>query len=408
MSAKLAVFNLPPDVREREIEDLFSKYGCIERTAVRGTRDGTTMAFVEFAREGEADAAISDRHGYNFEGQRLRVEKSAPSKGKGDFKGHKGGHYDDYKGHGKGHFDKGHGHGKGRFDSRGRNDSRSRRSFDSYKGGSKGFGKSSKGSYDRFYSPGKGGKYGSYGGKDSGYKGHHDSFKGHSYGKDRYHDSYSSSKGRYDSYGKGGYMSSFKGKGKKSGKPGAANFDNLYKVKVLGIPESSSWQDLKDFFRNGDSSVFILRTDIKGRDVSGGEVYGQGGFEKQDEAERICDACDGKEFKARNGDQTQVRVELDRNSGPGILDVSDRGNPGYHSDRQHPSMGGGDSHRGGGPESHHRDRDNNQVGVPHRGRSRSRSRSRSRDRYESGQGHMDVRGDGSVRRSGSSSVRDRD
>ena len=49
MSNKLAIFNLPNDVREREVDDLFTKYGRIDRVSIRNTRSGDVMAFVEFA-----------------------------------------------------------------------------------------------------------------------------------------------------------------------------------------------------------------------------------------------------------------------------------------------------------------------------------------------------------------------
>ena len=61
MSGKLAVFNLPGDCREQEVEDLFDKFGKMTRCSVRQTRAGDTMAFVEFDDDRDAADAIKDR-----------------------------------------------------------------------------------------------------------------------------------------------------------------------------------------------------------------------------------------------------------------------------------------------------------------------------------------------------------
>lgn len=46
-SAKIYVGNLPQDVKEREIEGIFSKYGKIRYCDIKGGR-GPLYAFVEF------------------------------------------------------------------------------------------------------------------------------------------------------------------------------------------------------------------------------------------------------------------------------------------------------------------------------------------------------------------------
>ncbi|EFO83613.1 hypothetical protein CRE_02981 [Caenorhabditis remanei] len=69
------VGNLPPDVREKEVEDLFHKYGDIRNVEVK-TRHGEThsFAFVQFDSHRDAKEAVRSRDGYDFDGKRLRVE----------------------------------------------------------------------------------------------------------------------------------------------------------------------------------------------------------------------------------------------------------------------------------------------------------------------------------------------
>ncbi|CAD7930442.1 unnamed protein product [Amoebophrya sp. A25] len=86
MSGKLAVFNLPEDVRENEVEELFSKYGRLSRCCVRQTKGGDTMAFIEYDDPRDAEDAKESRHGYEWEDRKLRVEFSQP-KGKGKDRG---------------------------------------------------------------------------------------------------------------------------------------------------------------------------------------------------------------------------------------------------------------------------------------------------------------------------------
>lgn len=74
---KLAVFNLPEDIRDREVEDLFSKFGRITRCVAR-PQGRASMAFVEFQDDRDAAEALDRRHGYEIEGSRLRVEFSKP------------------------------------------------------------------------------------------------------------------------------------------------------------------------------------------------------------------------------------------------------------------------------------------------------------------------------------------
>ncbi|THD19818.1 Serine/arginine-rich splicing factor 1 [Fasciola hepatica] len=70
---KIYVGNLPPDVKTRDIENLFSKYGPIAEIDLK-CRRGPPFAFVEFEDELDASDAVRGRDGYSFEGYALRVE----------------------------------------------------------------------------------------------------------------------------------------------------------------------------------------------------------------------------------------------------------------------------------------------------------------------------------------------
>ncbi|OQR95992.1 pre-mRNA-splicing factor SF2, partial [Achlya hypogyna] len=74
MTTRIYVGNLPMDVRTREIDDLFYKYGRIVDIDVKFPSRPPAFAFVEFEDERDAEDAIRGRDGYRFEGGRLRVE----------------------------------------------------------------------------------------------------------------------------------------------------------------------------------------------------------------------------------------------------------------------------------------------------------------------------------------------
>ncbi|EQC37061.1 hypothetical protein SDRG_05288 [Saprolegnia diclina VS20] len=78
MGGRIYVGNLPMDVRTREIDDLFYKYGRIVDIDIKLPSRPPAFAFVEFEDERDADDAIRGRDGYRFDGARLRVE---PTKG---------------------------------------------------------------------------------------------------------------------------------------------------------------------------------------------------------------------------------------------------------------------------------------------------------------------------------------
>lgn len=70
---RVYVGNLPPDIRTRDIEDLFYKYGTIKFIDLKNRR-GPPFAFIEFEDPRDADDAIKCRDGYNYDGYTLRVE----------------------------------------------------------------------------------------------------------------------------------------------------------------------------------------------------------------------------------------------------------------------------------------------------------------------------------------------
>lgn len=70
---KVYVGNLPGDVREKEVEDIFHKYGRIKYIDIKSGR-GPAFAFVEFEDHRDAEDAVRARDGYEFDGRRIRVE----------------------------------------------------------------------------------------------------------------------------------------------------------------------------------------------------------------------------------------------------------------------------------------------------------------------------------------------
>uniref|UniRef100_A0A1I8IEP6 Splicing factor, arginine/serine-rich 1 n=1 Tax=Macrostomum lignano TaxID=282301 RepID=A0A1I8IEP6_9PLAT len=95
-SKTVYVGNLPPDVRSKDIRDLFDKYGNIREIDLKNSR-GPPFAFIEFDDERDAEDAVRGRDTYNFDGYSLRVEfpRSAGGRGGGgygrDFGGRGGG-----------------------------------------------------------------------------------------------------------------------------------------------------------------------------------------------------------------------------------------------------------------------------------------------------------------------------
>eukprot|EP00192_Tetraselmis_astigmatica_P014423 CAMPEP_0117653484 /NCGR_PEP_ID=MMETSP0804-20121206/3218_1 /TAXON_ID=1074897 /ORGANISM="Tetraselmis astigmatica, Strain CCMP880" /LENGTH=171 /DNA_ID=CAMNT_0005459667 /DNA_START=370 /DNA_END=882 /DNA_ORIENTATION=- len=95
MSRRVFVGNLPQDIRERELEDLFYKYGRIIEIDLKLPPRPPGFAFIEFDDPRDAIAAVQGRDGYDFYGSRLRVELAKGGGGaagpRGGFGGDRGG-----------------------------------------------------------------------------------------------------------------------------------------------------------------------------------------------------------------------------------------------------------------------------------------------------------------------------
>lgn len=104
MSCRIFVGNLPIDIREREVDDLFYKYGRIRDIDLKTPSRPPAFAFVTFEDYRDAEDAIHGRDGYTFDGLRLRVEMSKGDRAKfggNDRDRDRGGRYPDDRGLGK-------------------------------------------------------------------------------------------------------------------------------------------------------------------------------------------------------------------------------------------------------------------------------------------------------------------
>ncbi|KAL2645022.1 hypothetical protein R1flu_012609 [Riccia fluitans] len=106
-SRTIYVGNLPGDVREREIEDLFYKYGRIVDIDLKLPPRPPGYCFIEFEDARDAEDAIRGRDGYNFDGNRLRVELAHGGRGPSSA-------VDRYSNHGSVGLGGGRGDGNGR------------------------------------------------------------------------------------------------------------------------------------------------------------------------------------------------------------------------------------------------------------------------------------------------------
>ena len=73
MSRTVFVGNLPLDTRDRELEDLFYKYGRISDIDLKLPSRPPAFAFIEYADPRDAQDAVAARDGYDFGGERIRV-----------------------------------------------------------------------------------------------------------------------------------------------------------------------------------------------------------------------------------------------------------------------------------------------------------------------------------------------
>ena len=68
------VGNLPTNIREREVEDLFYKFGRILDIQLKFPSRSPAIGFVTFSDPRDAKDAVRYRDGQKFDGMRLRVE----------------------------------------------------------------------------------------------------------------------------------------------------------------------------------------------------------------------------------------------------------------------------------------------------------------------------------------------
>ena len=81
MSKNLYVGNLSYDTTEDTLRTLFAEYGEIESANLitdRYTGRSRGFAFVEFATQEEADAAMTALNGRSVDGREIRVDKAKP------------------------------------------------------------------------------------------------------------------------------------------------------------------------------------------------------------------------------------------------------------------------------------------------------------------------------------------
>ncbi|KAM4706668.1 serine/arginine-rich splicing factor 9-like [Discoglossus pictus] len=80
---RIYVGNLPADVREKELEELFHRYGRIRSVELknRGRCSSSPFAFIKFQDPRNAEDAVFGRNGYDFGSCRLRVEFPRPFRG---------------------------------------------------------------------------------------------------------------------------------------------------------------------------------------------------------------------------------------------------------------------------------------------------------------------------------------
>jgi len=77
----LYVGNLPVDFRERDIEDIFHKYGPVVKIDLKFPPRPPGYCFIEFENARDAEDAIRGRDGYDIDGHRLRVELAHGGRG---------------------------------------------------------------------------------------------------------------------------------------------------------------------------------------------------------------------------------------------------------------------------------------------------------------------------------------
>jgi cold-inducible RNA-binding protein len=95
MGRKLYVGNLPYEVGETELQELFARAGSVESvTVMRDQMTGRArgFAFVEMGTDEEAQQAITTLNGTQVGGRNLTVNEARPKEARGGGGGFGGGH----------------------------------------------------------------------------------------------------------------------------------------------------------------------------------------------------------------------------------------------------------------------------------------------------------------------------
>ncbi|MDX2039533.1 MAG: RNA-binding protein [Isosphaeraceae bacterium] len=148
MAKRLYVGNLPYSATSENLQELFEQFGQVRSAQVLSDREtgrSRGFGFVEMDNDDEADAAIEQLDGNDFDGRRLTVNEAKPrTPGGGGGGGYGGGGGGGYGGGGRGGYGGGGGGGYGGGGG-------------GYGGGGGGRGRRDSGGYD-----GGGGGYGGY------------------------------------------------------------------------------------------------------------------------------------------------------------------------------------------------------------------------------------------------------
>ena len=126
MGRKLYVGNLPYNLRDSDLQDLFAAHGSVDSAQVimdRDTGRSKGFGFVEMSSDQEAQAAISALNGRDVDGRNLTVNEARPreegggggGRGRGGFGGGGGGGRGGYGGGGGGGRGGGYGGGRGGY-----------------------------------------------------------------------------------------------------------------------------------------------------------------------------------------------------------------------------------------------------------------------------------------------------
>ena len=76
---KLLVRNLPRNITEAELKEIFEDYGTVQSCSlVMDKKTGVSkgFGFIEMPKHGEAKAATSSLNGKDFSGNKIRVKKA--------------------------------------------------------------------------------------------------------------------------------------------------------------------------------------------------------------------------------------------------------------------------------------------------------------------------------------------